>query len=805
MKNGKRKLLWGVVLFLFVVGLGIAVQHINQKDKKDETYVIAVIDTGVDYNHPDLKDHMWVNKTSLPGTHGYDFINDDDDPMDDFGHGTHCAGIILEETKRLGLKGNVEIMALKYMDETGGGLYEKAIAAYQYIIDAKKQGVNVVAISNSWGITENPVELENIIQEAGKMGIISVCAAGNSSEDLDRYKTFPAGYESPYTVIVAAATDNKELASFSCYGKHSVDVAALGTNILSAYHKDAYLPSDNMEKDFTWSLLPTGNQVYSEGSTDAKYVNVREYTFEKPLESGRYFGIEFMSHAPKGAFSICYVETYQEGSWWQAGAFGLPDINFYNTKYFALPEKAEKLRLICTSIDSKTELNIRKMGYGESGGKYFRMSGTSMAAPAVTAEVVWLMESSPKALLEEIRARIIGGVDKVLPAGLIASDGMVNAAKAKSDPAPVAVSASAEGNTITIDGWFFGESTGSVTSALPCKVLTWKDKSITLQYEGDLDNYVDFTIARADGVSSTQRLIFEARSKAWEVKAPLPVKLAYATAVSCDNAIYVMGGTLADGTTNNQMYRYDSTANSWASCGKITDEEQAEFLQYGISAVCYHGKIILMTFDSMTDQNRFFEYDPKTEVWQAMKFSSLPETKANATLAVYQDELYLVGGIAKGEADPESNAIWKMETASGSWTKVAELSGERFDAIAAQVGNSLLIVGGKQGENKPVATCEIFDGKKVEVMGTCPLIGLNSTNSAYSGGNALNIFTDGNTFDAPGITYDLASGKWTNLTQRLGFSQRTEICHAVLDNQLYLIGGLSDSRITDQVDAIHLP
>lgn len=67
----------------------------------------------------------------------------------------------------------------------------------------------------------------------------------------------------------------------------------------------------------------------------------------------------------------------------------------------------------------------------------------------------------------------------------------------------------------------------------------------------------------------------------------------------------------------------------------------------------------------------------------------------NATLAVYQDELYMVGGIAKGDADTESNAIWKMETASGSWTEVAKLGGERFDAIVAQVGDSLLMVGEK--------------------------------------------------------------------------------------------------------------
>ncbi len=209
--------------------------------------VVAVIDTGVDYTHPDLKNRMWENPDAdtglLNGLHGYDFVNCDDDPMDDNGHGTHCAGIIAAEAENdVGTVGvaaadSVKIMALKILDEEGNGYGMEFVAAYHYIYQAQQNGVNVVAINNSWGADyeeEEDVQIvKTVIDMVGANGAVSVCASGNEAVDTDQVKNMPSGIDSPYVISVAATNERDELASFSNWGAETVDIAAPGTNILS--------------------------------------------------------------------------------------------------------------------------------------------------------------------------------------------------------------------------------------------------------------------------------------------------------------------------------------------------------------------------------------------------------------------------------------------------------------------------------------------------------------------------------------------------------------------------------------------
>ncbi|MDM7922861.1 MAG: S8 family serine peptidase [Pyrinomonadaceae bacterium] len=217
--------------------------------------VVAVLDTGVDYTHSDLVNNMWVRPDSIAaysdpqlGTfndrYGFNAQDNLADPMDDNGHGTHCAGIIgAEGDNEIGIAGinfDVQIMPLKFLGRGGFGSTKDAIEAINYAIDRKQKGVNVRIISASWGSTQRSRALEDAIRAAGENGILFVAAAGNSSTDNDKRPHFPSNYDLPNVISVASLDNSDVLSSFSNFGAKTVHVAAPGRNIVSTWLKDSY-------------------------------------------------------------------------------------------------------------------------------------------------------------------------------------------------------------------------------------------------------------------------------------------------------------------------------------------------------------------------------------------------------------------------------------------------------------------------------------------------------------------------------------------------------------------------------------
>ncbi len=221
-----------------------------------EDTVIAVIDTGVDYNHPDLKENMWVNEAEAngkPGTdddgngyvddvYGYNFVDAEHptaDPKDDHGHGSHCSGTIGgrgDDGKGIvGVNWRVKIMAIKFLGGDGGGTLEGAIRGIDY---ATKMGAKIM--SNSWGGGGESQTLKEAIQRANQAGALFVAAAGNDSANNDTNPHYPSSYNVPNVLSVAAIDNNAQLASFSNYGKKSTHVAAPGVNIYSSVKDGKY-------------------------------------------------------------------------------------------------------------------------------------------------------------------------------------------------------------------------------------------------------------------------------------------------------------------------------------------------------------------------------------------------------------------------------------------------------------------------------------------------------------------------------------------------------------------------------------
>ncbi len=244
-------------------GGGLADADIDAPEAWDQTVghssvVVAVVDSGIDYRHRDLASNIWANPREIPGNgvdddgngfvddfYGYDFANGDGDPWDDHGHGTHVAGIIGAVGSNAegvaGVAWQVRLMPLKFLGAAGVGSVADAIRAINYATMMRSRyGVNIRAINASWGGSSYSGALETAIRAAGEAGILFVTAAGNDSRNNDLHPQYPANYELPNVIAVAASDRYDRLASFSNFGQQKVHLVAPGVQILSTVPGGGY-------------------------------------------------------------------------------------------------------------------------------------------------------------------------------------------------------------------------------------------------------------------------------------------------------------------------------------------------------------------------------------------------------------------------------------------------------------------------------------------------------------------------------------------------------------------------------------
>jgi len=205
--------------------------------------VVAVLDTGIDYTHPDLSANMWVNEVELNGAtnidddengyiddiRGWDFADGNNNPLDYMFHGTHVAGIIgARGNNSIGVAGvcwNVKIMNLKiFSNYNEEGFIADAISAIDYAIDKEAKIINA-----SWGWMGDPSQaLKDVIEDADASGVLFIASAGNDESNNDYDPVYPASYDCNNIIAVMATMYNDERAYYSNDGHNSVDLAAPG-------------------------------------------------------------------------------------------------------------------------------------------------------------------------------------------------------------------------------------------------------------------------------------------------------------------------------------------------------------------------------------------------------------------------------------------------------------------------------------------------------------------------------------------------------------------------------------------------
>lgn len=235
-------------------GVDIRVLDAWRSETGKPEILIGVIDTGIDWNHEDLKDNI---RRDL----AFNAIDGSNNAFDGHGHGTHVAGIIAAKANNskgvAGVNWSVGIIPVKCLDDSGRGSLLWCMRGIDYLSDLKeKRGIDVKLSNNSWGGTLYSKPLEQAIERARKLGILFVAAAGNESANNDSNPHYPSNYNVANIISVASVDQTGKLSSFSNYGQ-TVNIAAPGGRILSTYKGNmwVYLSGTSMATPFVSGAL----------------------------------------------------------------------------------------------------------------------------------------------------------------------------------------------------------------------------------------------------------------------------------------------------------------------------------------------------------------------------------------------------------------------------------------------------------------------------------------------------------------------------------------------------------------------
>lgn len=438
--------------------------------------VIAVLDSGVDYNHPDLKDNIWTNPGEVAGNgidddgngyvddvRGWNFADNDNDPMDSFGHGTHVAGILAAKGDNgIGVAGvcwTAKIMPVRFLDSSGTGTVANEVAGIEYAV---KNGAKIINASFA-AESSTPSQAEkDAITSANSAGVLFIAAAGNSGTDNDTTPSYPASHGLPNIIAVAATDQNDNLATFSNYGATSVDVAAPGENIFSTIPARQTVFRDNFENGMNWTTGGTNNtwglsdivsDSPSHSLTDSPGVNVNyqndtdSWAQSPAIDLSGHSGakLEFnLRGISESGKDILYVQASIDGTnWsnldaisgssqgsWLSFAYDLGPYDGKSTVYIRFRFVTNDSVVYDGWYIGDVTVTASSPDYSDPDLPQFYgiERGTSMATPYVTGLAGLILSRFPGISSLEVKDRILNGAEsRPSLSGKIATGGRINA------------------------------------------------------------------------------------------------------------------------------------------------------------------------------------------------------------------------------------------------------------------------------------------------------------------------------------------------------------------------------------------
>jgi len=464
--------------------------------------IIAVIDTGVAYNHPDQNENIWVNTAEIAGNgidddgngyiddiYGWDFIDNDGYPEDYEGHGTHVSGTIAAKGNdgigMVGVMWSAKIMPIRFLGVSGAGDIGNAVEAITYAVNNGARIINA-----SWGSGGYSLTLYYAIDDAGSKDVLFVAAAGNEGKDSDSFPFYPASFNLPNIISVAATDDDDNLAYFSNYGATSVDLAAPGVDIHSSIPVFAYgtpIPvygeenfdgaSGNLPllgwasggNNSTWAIT-TGTGVDGtnslEDSPGGDYLPDTDSWagYMTPIESvknNRYtLSFKWRGNIDPTTYDYLNINYSPDGAFWDwvdwtdgVNADFIPyttyeltaAADFYDSFYFGFGLESDSTGDYDGVYIDNVVLMREPMSI--SGYRYESYGGTSMVAPHVSGVAGLILSANPSLTCSDVKNIILNNVDlKTSLSGKTLTGGRLNAFAAVSSlipPAPLNLAATA--------------------------------------------------------------------------------------------------------------------------------------------------------------------------------------------------------------------------------------------------------------------------------------------------------------------------------------------------------------------------
>lgn len=410
--------------------------------------VVAVIDTGLDINHPDISGNLWTNPGHITGDtytgdiHGYDFALSTGTITDSGDHGTHVCGIIAASgyngTGVIGADYKAQIMMLKVSSDGSDISTSAEIEALDYAAMAKSGGINVAAINASFGGGDYSATEISAITACGTAGIVFCCAAGNGDSngnplDNDTTPFYPASYRLSNMIVVAASDQNNQLANFSNYGPTTVDLAAPGVNIYSL------MPLVEAQNYLLMGSTPYITEIFKySGTTAAAGITAKLYncgignTSQFPtgvsgnialIERGTLTFAQKVTNAKAaGAVAVVIWDNVAEetiGGTLGSGTW-LPTLGITMVDGTTL-----------SSLTSSSPVTVTLANYPSGSYQYGYqfMDGTSMATPQVTGAVAFAAMNFPTETVTQRVARIVNNTTAVSAFSSKLRHGLLNLAK----------------------------------------------------------------------------------------------------------------------------------------------------------------------------------------------------------------------------------------------------------------------------------------------------------------------------------------------------------------------------------------